>query len=257
MMSITPPDRIRSPSPEMEELHRRPLTLWEVLDLSEDMIEHLPEDQIADSARYINQNRMTLIHELHSNLGACSYELQDKLLALADNPYIKRDQTLMEFLVRTSDFVGQQAIHEGYKETRRQTQATIERSERNQKAFEERQAKAREEQARHNAEQAIADRAFQERNREFEEREKVRREEQRLLFEQIARRDAEAEAARERERQEQAAAQQADYRPLDDYAPDHNDNDGWTNCFKITAVIAGIAAIYAWLKGRGNPPKGE
>ena len=304
-MSITPPDRSRSPSPQedfqyqqalgnippqqpgpivgdAEALVMQPLTLWDVLTFTEEIIETLSEEQIGDTARYINQHRMTLIHELHSHLGACSYELQDKLLALADNPYIKRDQTLMEFLVRTSDFVGRQAIHEGYKETRRQTQAVIERSERNKKAFEERQAREREEQIRHDAEQAIDDRAFQEehrlqqesqrllfeqiarrdseaaaRERAFQEEHRLQQESQRLLFEQIARRDSEA-AARERARQE--AAQRADdippHEPPHEHAPRQpHDLDDWTGFFKVSAIIACLAAVYVWLRRKSTPPK--
>ena len=285
-MSITPPDRSRSPSPQedfhdqqpgasspqvqatgqqaqqprpmggaAEALVMQPLSFWAVLKLPERAIQHLHEEQIAGAAKYIKQYSGALFQEIRDHPERLARDLDVKLLAFGSNPYVKQDERLVETLAMASSYVTTET-------TNYIMDRNIERAEKLHQEFVREREEFEERQARFSEQQAIDDRAFQEEHRLQQERQRRGDEEQRLLFAQqdellaqIARRDAESEAARERARQD--AAQRADEIPPHEYEPQPPDSDDWTGFFKVSAIIACLAIAYGWFRGKGDSPKVE
>ena len=89
----------------VEEIHLKPLSLQEILDLPKETIVRLSKEQIAGAAQFIKENSFGLSAYFASNLHLASEELEEKLFALSNNPYIEQDKHLTETIFNALLFI--------------------------------------------------------------------------------------------------------------------------------------------------------
>ena len=224
---------------EVEELRREPLSLEQVMNLPEHLIEGLFHEQLVEVDNLLSNHTQQLFELVQQQPAKIADEWALKLFALGCNEYIARKQAHVMIISALVDAIryhnlsaGWDAIHE---QSRRQFAALARQDD----ALDQ----LREERERWEAEsQAALDKM----------REDLKEIERRLLAEQA---DAPPVDPHDVIGDQYAESQAADAVERRDDPPN---DDGWHPCWLIAAIIGCLAIAYGWFRGRGDAPtKGE
>ena len=208
----------------VEEIHIRPLSLEEVMNLEEEQIERLSAEQLTEVDAFLTDHSDQLFDMIRNHTEEIADIWSIRLYALRANEFIARDPAHVMVISSIIDSVTRHNL-----------------SEQSRKHFEE---LARQDEALARQDEALA--------RQDEALDKMEA--------NIAAIRARRAAARERQ---QAQEEQDIPRPVEDpYAeplplpqPQRESTCNWNVCLIVAGIVGALTLTYRWFRGRGNTPR--